>query len=191
MEMTIRVEKRNRSSQTRIATKIIIDENIMARLEKISFEAYNESDVLIGSIQRYFDRWNHQPEMVLVDKIYRNRKNLAFCKEHGIRLSRPALGRSKKNPVSDINTKYKDAADWIEVERGFSLAKRNFGLGCIWTKLDVTTKSSIALSIVAMNLHRLTVFSFLLFIKRLFIQIIERFSVRKTFRISIAQINLC
>ena len=168
-----------------------IDENGMARLEKMSFEAYNESDVLIGAIQRYFDRWNHYPERVLVDKIYRNRKNLAFCKEYGIRLSGPALGRPKKDSVSDIKTEYKDAVDRIEVERGFSLAKRNFGLGCIWTKLDVTTKSSIALSIVAMNLHRLTVFSFLLFIKRLFFQIVEQFSDRKAFRISIAQTNLC
>lgn len=168
-----------------------IDEKGMARLEKMSFEAYNESDVLIGSIQRYYDRWNLYPERVLVDKIYRNRKNLAFCKEHGIRLSGPALGRPKKDSASDIKTVYKDAVDRIEVERGFSLAKRNFGLGCIWTKLDVTTKSSIALSIVAMNLHRLSVFSFSLFIKRVFFQIVERFSIRKVFRISITQTNLC
>lgn len=148
---------------------MIIDENGMARLEKMSFEAYNELDVLIGSIQRYFDRWNHYSERVLVDKIYRNRKNLAFCRGHGIRLSEPALGRPKKDPTSDIKTEYKDAVDRIEVERGFSLAKRNFGLGCIWTKLDVTTKSSFALSIVAMNLYRLMVFSFLLFYKKAFL----------------------
>ena len=83
-----------------------IDENGMARLEKMSFEAYNESDVLIGAIQRYFYRWNLYPERVLVDKIYRNRKNLAFCKEHGIRLSGPALGRPKKDSVSVIKTEY-------------------------------------------------------------------------------------
>ena len=30
-----------------------IDENGMARVEKMSFDAYNESDVLIGALQRY------------------------------------------------------------------------------------------------------------------------------------------
>ena len=148
-----------------------IDENGMARLEKMSFDAYNESDVLIGALQRYYERWNHYPARALVDQIYRNRKNLAFCKEHGIRLSGPALGRPKKDPSLDLKTEYQDAVDRIEVERGFSLAKRNFGLGCIWTKLDSTTRSSIALSIVAMNLHRLTCISFCQFIKRLFFQI--------------------
>ena len=33
-----------------------IDENGMARLEKMSFDAYNESDVLIGAIERYYER---------------------------------------------------------------------------------------------------------------------------------------
>ena len=33
-----------------------IDENGMARLERLSFDAYNESDVLIGAIERYKER---------------------------------------------------------------------------------------------------------------------------------------
>ena len=33
-----------------------IDENGMAGLEKLSFDAYNESDVLIGTIERYRER---------------------------------------------------------------------------------------------------------------------------------------
>ena len=164
-----------------------IDENGMARLEKMSFDAYNESDVLIGAIKRYYERWKHYPEKVLVDQIYRTRKNLAFCKEHGIRISGPALGRPKKDPSADIKTEYQDAVDRIEVERGFSLAKRNFGLGCIWTKLDSTTRSSIALSIVAMNLHRLIAISFCQFIKKLFIQTRELLSDRKAFRFLYAQ----
>ncbi len=45
--------------------------------------------------------------------------------------------------------------DRIEVERKFSLAKRKFGLGLIRTKLEYTTKSSILLAIIAMNVDRL------------------------------------
>ena len=40
--------------------------------------------------------------------------------------------------------------------RAFSLAKRSFGLGLITTKLETTTRSSIVLSIIAMNVDRLT-----------------------------------
>ena len=73
-----------------------LDENGMARLEKLSYEAYNESDVLICAIERYAEREGHYPERVLVDQIYRTRKNLGFCKERGIRRSGPCLeGREK------------------------------------------------------------------------------------------------
>ncbi len=53
-----------------------------------------------------------------------------------------------------------DNNDRIEVERAFSLAKRRYGLGLITTKLDTTTRSSIALSIIAMNVNHLTVVSY-------------------------------
>lgn len=133
-----------------------IDDHGMARIEKLSFDAYNENEVLQDAVERYKERTGHYPEKVLVDKIYRNRKNLAYCKEHGIRISGPALGRPKKNiPVEEKHRAYQDAVDRIEVERDFSLAKRCFGLGLIVTKLDETTRSSISLSIIAMNLDRL------------------------------------
>ena len=136
-----------------------IDENGMARLEKLSFDAYNESDVLIGAIERYRERTGHYPERALADKIYRNRDNLAYCKKHGIRLSGPKLGRPKKDAVADKKAEYIDNADRVEVERSFSLAKRCYGLGRIMTKLDVTTRNSIALSILVMNVARIAALS--------------------------------
>lgn len=145
-----------------------IDDSGMARIEKQSFDAYNESDVLISTIQRYYERAGHYPERVLADKIYRNRNNLSFCKEHGIRLSGPELGRPKKNPDEDRRITYTDAVDRIEVERSFSLAKRCYEPGLIRTKLDATTRSSISLSIIAMNADRLTAFNFCDFLKSIF-----------------------
>lgn len=132
-----------------------IDENGIARLEKLSFDAYNEADVLITAIQRYRERTGHYPERVLVDQIYRNQKNRAFCKEHGIRISGPALGRPKEKTKEERKQEYADNTDRIEVERDFSLAKRSYGLGLIRTKLDDTTRSSIALSILVMNLNQM------------------------------------
>ena len=133
-----------------------IDEKGFARLEKLSFDAYNEQDVLVTAIENYRKRTGHYPERVLVDQIYRNQKNRAYCKSKKIRISGKALGRPKKNPTpEEKKTAHQDNTDRIEVERGFSLAKRCFGMGLITTKLDITTRSSIALSILALNISNL------------------------------------
>ena len=68
-------------------------------------------------------------------------------KEHGIRVSGPALGRLKKNFKADKKVEYKDNTDRIAVERAFDLAKHSYGLGLVVTKRGETTRSSIALSI--------------------------------------------
>ena len=133
-----------------------IDEKGIARLEKLSFDAYNEEDVLITAIENYRKRTGHYPERVLVDQIYRNQKNRAYCKSKNIRISGKALGRPKKNPTpEEKKIAHQDNTDRIEVERGFSLAKRCFGMGLIRTRLDITTRSSIVLSILAMNISHL------------------------------------
>ena len=133
-----------------------IDEKGLARLEKLSFDAYNESDVLINAVERYRVRTGRYPERVLADQIYRTRKNRAYCKKNGIRMSGSALGRPRQMTSEEKKQSYTDNTDRIEVERGFSLAKRCYGLGLLHTKLDMTTRSSIALSIIAMNVNRLT-----------------------------------
>jgi len=121
--------------------------------------------VLTTAIENYRKRTGHYPERVLVDQIYRNRKNIAFCKSKNIRISGTPLGRPKKNPSSeDLKTAHQDNTDRIEVERGFSIAKRCFGLGLICTKLDITTRSSIMLSIVAMNISNIARELLLLFL---------------------------
>ena len=125
------------------------------RLEKQSFEAYNESTNLIAVIERYRERTGMYPERVLADKIYRNRVNLAFCREKGIRLSGPALGRPKKNDKPDRKQDYRDICERVEVERKFSLAKLKCGLGKIYTRLAETTESVIAMSILMVNLKKI------------------------------------
>lgn len=139
------------------------------RLEKVSFDAYNESKNLPEMLERYKQRIGHYPSRVLADKIYRNRENLRYCKERDIRLSGPALGRPKKEPLQDKKQNYIDECERVEVERKFSLAKRKCGLGLMTTKLAETTLHSIALSIVVLNLRRIQYalwhFLFSLFLK--------------------------
>ena len=134
-----------------------VDETGMCRIEKLSFDAYNESAVLKTAIENYRERIGHYPERVLVDQIYRNRENISYCSNLGIRLSGKKLGRPKKDADSKAEKKiaYQDNTDRIEVKRKFSLAKRKFGLGLLLTKREDTTRASIVLSIIAMNIDRL------------------------------------
>ena len=125
------------------------------RLETLSFDAYNEAAFLKEVIERYRLRTGHYPERVLADKIYRNRENLRFCREYGIRLSGPALGRPRTDEQPDKRRNYADICERVEVERRISLAKRKCGLGLLTTRLKETTACAIALSIVVLNLRKI------------------------------------
>ncbi len=125
-----------------------------SRLEYHSFDAYNEATKLQDMIEAFRVREGHYPSRVLADKIYRNRDNLRYCKEHGIRLSGPALGRPKKNEIRDKEQDYKDECERVEVERRFSLSKRKCGMGLVTAKLQETAEHVIAMSILVLNLRR-------------------------------------
>lgn len=57
-----------------------VDDNGLGRIEKISYDAYNESTVLIEAVERFRERTGHYPERLLADQIYRTRDNRNFCK---------------------------------------------------------------------------------------------------------------
>jgi len=126
--------------------------NGFTRLEHTSFDAYNEAGNLIGILERYRVREGHYPGRVLADGIYRNRDNLSFCKEHGIRILGKPLGRPKKDAAPDKKQRRNDEIDRIEAERKLSHAKGSFGLGLIRTRLKQTSQTAIALSILALNI---------------------------------------
>ena len=124
------------------------------RLEYHSFDAYNEATKLQEMIEAFRVREGHYPSRVLADKIYRNRENLRYCKERGIRLSGPALGRPKKGEVRNKAQDYKDECERVEVERRFSLSKRKCGMGLVTARLQETAEHVIAMSILVLNLRR-------------------------------------
>lgn len=132
-----------------------IDSEGYGRLERVSFEAYNESTCLIEAVERYKERTGYYPERVLADQIYRTRDNRNFCRDHKIRLSGPKLGRPSQNAKADKKQEYEDNTDRIEVERAFSLDKRCYGMGLITTKLEETQLTSIALSVFVSNLFKM------------------------------------
>lgn len=82
-----------------------VDKTGMCRIEKHSFDAYNESAVLKTAVSNYRERTGHYPERVLADQIYRNRENFSYCSNLGIRLSGKKLGRPKKDADSKAEKK--------------------------------------------------------------------------------------
>ena len=82
--------------------------------ESTAWESYSA-----GRIRGKAESLCHYPERVLADKIYRNRANFGFCKDHRIRLSDPSLGRPQKNARTDKKTEYMDNADRVAAERVF------------------------------------------------------------------------
>jgi IS5 family transposase len=126
--------------------------NGFTRLEHSSFDAYNEGENLIEIVERFRKREGHYPKRVLADKIYRTKENLKYCAKHKIRLLGKPLGRPKKVAVAEKKQTRADEIDRIEVERKFSHAKGSFGLGLIRARLKATSQTTIALSILALNI---------------------------------------
>lgn len=124
-------------------------------LDRLSWDNFNESTDLIGQIEAYQRRHGCYPKSVHVDQIYRTRENRKFCKDHGIRMSGPPLGRKPKEVSREEKRQaYEDEAVRNRVEGKFGQGKRRFGLGRVMAKLASTSAAQIGLTFLVMNLER-------------------------------------
>lgn len=134
------------------------DDYGLARIEDISFDAFNESEGLIASATAYFKRNGHWPDRILADKLYRTRSNITWCTERGIRLSGPKLGRPLKDAKLTKQMKAQerqDAADRNVIEGVYGTTKQSYGLNRVAARLEETTKTVIAMAILVFNLKKL------------------------------------
>jgi IS5 family transposase len=137
-------------------------------MEEMKWDNYNESKTLQASVESYHKRFGHYPEAVLADKIYRNRENFDYCKQLGIRLSGPKLGRPTKDKQAEQKRiARQDAAERNAVEGKIGQGKRRFGLGLIQACLRETSETVVALQLLVMNLEQRLRFLFHLFLHRL------------------------
>jgi transposase, IS5 family len=134
----------------------------MSFVDTLSWDAFNESGDLVMQIKAYRQRFGCYPKSVHVDKIYRTRDNRRFCKEHGIRLSGPPLGRPKqvtesnKKSLAQIRRQQRqDERDRNAIEGKFGQGKRRFTLNRIMAKLAETSEAVIMVSFIVMNLERI------------------------------------
>jgi len=131
-------------------------------VDRISWEAYNESLDLVPQIGAYRRRFGHDPASVHVDQIYRTRENRRYCASKGIRLSGPPLGRPRKDSAvaaaqiqHDKQQVHDDATARMAIEGKFGQGKRRFGLGRLMAKLARTSETMIHVSFLVMNLEQL------------------------------------
>ena len=127
------------------------------RIEVISWDAFNECRTLQDSVEAYRKAYGHYPERVLADTIYRTRDNLRYCKEHGIHLNGPRLGKPPKDPAihkQELHLEWLESGERGDIERRFGIGKRCYSLGRITAKLKHTSEIMIHMSVLTLNLQK-------------------------------------
>lgn len=123
-----------------------------ARVEKLSWDNYNEGCDLQEHVEAYRQRCGFYPKTVIADKIYRTRENLRYCRERNIRLSGPPLGRPNEENIREQKRQERlDSRIRNAVEGVFGVGKRRFGLGRIMAKLKETSESVIMLQFLVLQ----------------------------------------
>ncbi len=128
------------------------------RVERVSWNNYNEGNDLIDQIELHRVRYGRYPAVVCADKIYRTRANLEYCKERGIRLSGPKLGRPYKDESTHQEQKTIERADErvrVVIEGKIGEAKTRYTLDRIERRLQETSESAIMMVFLLANLVRI------------------------------------
>ena len=127
-----------------------------ARINTLSWEAYNERTDLKKQVEAYKELNVCYPEVVITDKIYGTRENRQWLKELGIRYSGKPLGR----PASKSQTQYWKRKQKIEqgirnqVKGKFGQGENGYNLNKVRARTSKTSESWIAAIFFVMNLIR-------------------------------------
>jgi hypothetical protein len=128
-----------------------------ARIEKLSWDAFNEGGTLQESVERFKADTGHYPARILADKLFRTRENLDYCKKRGIRMSGPRLGRPPKDKElyrEQCRIEREESGERSAIECTFGVGKRRYSLGCVMTRLQHTSEVTIHVAFLTMNLFR-------------------------------------
>jgi len=130
-------------------------DNGFARINTLSWDAYNEGGDLIAQVEDYKQIHGYYPELVQVDKIYATRENRQWLKDRGIRITASPLGRKKTKQTQTYYQKQKqkkEAAQRNHIEGKFGQAKNGYNLNKIRARLKSTSESWVACIFFIMNL---------------------------------------
>jgi len=146
-------------NKTEFGAKINVSEvDGFCRIDKLSWEAYNEGGNLKQQVENFRHVYGRYPKLLLADQIYLNRDNRKYLKDKGIEVVGKALGRPPKEENVSAAHKYrkkKKAAKRNTVEGKFGQGKRGYGLNNIKARLPETSESWINSIFFVMNLMKL------------------------------------
>jgi len=131
----------------------------LAFVDRLSWDAFNESADLIGQVKAYKQRFGFYPESVYADGIYGTRDNRKWLKDQGIRFAGKPLGRPKKvtdenkAEISQIKQQQReDERTRIPVEGKFGQGKNGYRLNQIRARLASTSEAWVRSIFLVMNL---------------------------------------
>lgn len=133
-----------------------------AMVDTISWNAYNESQDLIGQTENYHDRFGLYPEAVLTDNIYGTKDNRNYLKSKNIRFSGKPLGKPRKQTEEnkeelrkEKRRRKREYRERIPIEGKFGQGKNGYNLNYIRAKLQNTSESWINSIFFVMNIVKL------------------------------------
>lgn len=127
------------------------------RVEQFSWDAFNEGNTLMETMEHYKQREGCYPKRVLADKIYRTRANRQYCDSRGIRLNGPKLGRPPADQQlyrEQCLQERAEAGERNAIEGYFGTGKRRYGLDRLCCRLQTSSEAEIYMAILSMNLWK-------------------------------------
>jgi IS5 family transposase len=127
-------------------------------LDHFSFDAYNESGHLEGSVRQYEDRFGQKPKVVIADKIFGTRENRSYLEEEEIGAAFKPLGRPRDRPD-------KGEKVWMKrqqkkrncIEGLIGTSKTRYGLERILYSIPDGEEIWVRMGLMGMNLNRAVV----------------------------------
>lgn len=129
----------------------------MSKVNRISWDAYNEAGDLVMQAEAFRSTFGCYPELLLADGIYMNRENRKWMKENGIRMVGKPLGRPPKEKLSPYQKRKrrKERNQRNLVEGKIGQGKNAHGLSKIRARRKDTSESWISAIFFVMNLTTL------------------------------------
>ncbi len=127
----------------------------LAYLDRIRWDAFNESQDLPAQVDSFRERFGHYPAVVIADGIYGTRANRQDLQERGIRFSGTPLGRppaDAQQRKAAAQQRKQEAKHRNRIEGKFGEGKRKYQLDCVRTKRQDTSDHWIAMTFFAMNI---------------------------------------
>jgi len=148
------------SKKTEFGSKISVSMvDGLAFVDRIGWNAFNESQDLKQQVEAYRRRFGYYPEVVLADQLYGSRENRKYLKKKNIRYGGKALGRPPKQSEENAERirqlkqqRRLDSRERIPIEGKFGQGKNGYRLNYIRAKLQKTSEAWVSCIFLVMNL---------------------------------------